>query len=64
MKVINRNIGTPMLSHYCPKCGCEVFNDSSVKFDANKNCGIKECPNCKTELEFPNTVALMNLLGV
>ena len=21
MKVINRNIGTPMLSHYCPNCG-------------------------------------------
>ena len=64
MKVINRNIGTPMLSHYCPKCGCEVFNDSSVKFDAIKNCGIKECPTCKTELEFPNTVALMNLLEI
>lgn len=53
-----------MLSHYCPKCGQEVINDSSVKFDANRNCGISKCPNCKTELEFPNTVALMNLLGV
>lgn len=64
MKVINRNVGTPMLSHYCPKCMNEVFNDSSVKFDSIRNCGIGECPNCKTELEFPNTVALMKLLDL
>lgn len=63
MKVLNRNIGTSMLSHYCPKCGQEVFNDSSVEFDVFRNCGIGKCPNCNTELEFPNTVALMELLG-
>ena len=64
MKVINRNIGTPMLSHYCPNCGQEVFNDSSVRFDTDRNCGIKNCDNCGVELELPNTAALMQLLGV
>lgn len=63
MKVLNRNIGTPMLSHYCPKCGQEVYNDSIVQFDKRRNCGIGKCSNCDTELEFPNTVALMKLLG-
>lgn len=53
-----------MLAHYCPNCKCEVFNNSSVKFDAERNCGIGECPNCKTELQFPNGVALMELLGL
>lgn len=38
MRVKNRNVGTPMLAHYCP--------------------------NCDTELEFPNTAALMELLGL
>ena len=64
MKVINRNVGTPMLSHYCPNCRHEVFNDSSVHFDISRNCGIGNCPRCKTELEFPNTVALMALLNL
>lgn len=63
MKVINRNIGTPMLSHYCPKCKEEVFNDSSVRFDAKRNCGVGKCPGCGEELEFPNTAALMELLN-
>lgn len=63
MKVLNRNIGTSMLSHYCPKCRSEVFNDSTVKFDAVRNCGVGKCHNCETELEFPNTKALMDLLG-
>ncbi len=64
MKVINRNIGTPMLSHYCPNCGEEVFNDSNVKYDTQRCCGISKCIHCGVELEFPNTVALMELLGV
>lgn len=64
MKVINRNIGTSMLSHYCPNCGREVFNDHSVHFDPERNCGIGKCPNCSNELEFPNTVALIKLLGL
>lgn len=64
MKVINRNIGTPMLSHYCPVCEREVFNDSSVQFDEVKNCGVGKCRYCGTELEFPNTVGLMQLLGL
>lgn len=62
MKVINRNIGTPMLSNCCPKCGVEIFNDSSVKFDANRNCGIKKCHNCGNELGFPNTLELLDFI--
>ena len=64
MKVINKNVGTSMLSHYCPKCKQEVFNDSSVDFDEKKNCGVGKCPNCGTELEFPNVRRLLNLLDV
>ena len=63
MKVINRNIGTPMLSHYCPNCGIEVFN-TGTEFDKKTGAFTKECPNCETELEFPNIVALKQLLGV
>ena len=63
MKVLNRNISTPILSHYCPKCRQQVYNDSTVQFDKRRNCGIGKCPNCNTELEFTNTVELMKLLG-
>ena len=63
MKVRNTNIGTPMLSHYCPNCGEEVFN-SNTEFDKIRDVFIKECPNCNAELEFPNTAELMQLLGV
>lgn len=64
MKVVNKNIGTLMLSHYCPKCKQEVFNDSNVKFDEEKNCRVGKCSNCGTELEFPNVGRLLDLLGI
>lgn len=64
MRVINRNVGTPMLSHYCPNCKCEVFNDSKVVFDTDRCCGVKHCEECGAELEFPNTGALIQLLGL
>ena len=63
-KVRNENIGTPMLAHYCPKCGVEVFNDSSKVFDTDKCCFTGKCDNCGEELEFPNTAATMALLGI
>ncbi len=64
MKVINKNIGTPRLSHYCPNCGNEVFNNSTVKYDTQRCCGISKCTYCGTELEFPNTADLLKLLSV
>lgn len=63
MKVINENIGTPMLSHFCPNCRNEVFNRDTV-FDTQKCSFVKKCEHCGVELEFPNTEALMKLLGV
>ena len=65
MKVKNRNVGTPMLAHYCPNCGNEVFlNDRTAQFDPDRCCPVGKCPHCDTELEFPNTAALMELLGL
>ena len=64
MKVINKNIGTYMLAHYCPKCGEEVFNNHKVVYDRERNCGIGKCDNCGIELEFPNFSEIMELLGV
>ncbi len=63
MKVINRNIGTPLLQHFCPSCGIETFNDCA-EFDTEKGCFVKTCEKCGEELEFPNTAALIELLGI
>lgn len=64
MRVINRNIGTPMLAHYCPNCKNEVFsNNHSTEFDTERCCPVGKCPHCEMELEFPNTAALIELLG-
>lgn len=51
MRVINYNVGTPMLTHICPNCRNEVFNN-----------GTDKCPNCGVELEFPQGEELTNLI--
>ena len=55
--VINKNIGTAMLSHYCPVCKNRVFNNNTDNNDE------KNCEYCGTNIRFPDTVALMELLG-
>ena len=50
--VINKYIGTPMLSHFCPVCRQEVFN----------NHNYHKCPNCGTKLKFPEGEHLHKLL--
>lgn len=62
MRVINTNIGTSMLSHFCPNCGNEVFHNNTF-FDTKKCSHIKQCEYCGEELEFPNVGALIALLG-
>lgn len=52
MKVINTNIGSYLLTHLCPVCKTEVFN----------NRRMKKCPKCGTELEYPNEEEILLLL--
>lgn len=52
MKVINTNIGSWLLTHLCPVCKTEVFNNGRMK----------KCPKCGTELEYPNEEEILRLL--
>lgn len=63
MRVRNENIGTPMLSHYCPSCNNEVFN-KDTELDTDSMNFKKKCEHCGVELEFPNTGGLIKLLGL